>query len=59
MAKKGSKPASPNADEICELCAGTGKTFLMRSARKGRPDLGSLNCSVCGGTGRIKKQKPK
>jgi DnaJ-class molecular chaperone len=59
MAKKRSKPEALNTDTICELCAGTGKAFQMRSVRRGRPDFGSLHCAVCGGTGRIKKQKPK
>ena len=59
VAKKESKPPPANSDEICELCAGTGKVLQMHSARRGHPDFGSLNCAVCGGTGRIKKPKPK
>jgi DnaJ-class molecular chaperone len=58
MAKKEqAKSGSSKDDEICELCAGTGRAFQSRSARKGQPDLGSLHCAVCGGTGRIKKPK--
>ena len=59
LAKKQTKPAASKSGDICELCAGTGKTVLMHSPRKDRPDFGSLHCAACGGTGRIRKPKPK
>ena len=58
MAKKQPETEASKNGEICAMCAGTGKIVQLRSARRGRPDLGSPNCPDCGGTGRIKKPKP-